>query len=192
MPDIDAWPRSVDDLRRLEAADALPKLLFFWGHRPPPGGGVGKGCLSQWWPVGFTVGDIDYRSAEHFMMEQKARLFGDDAVAERVLAAASPGEAKALGRRVRDFDEEIWARDRYDIVVRGNSAKFSQHPALREYLVGTGRRTLVEASPVDRVWGIGVAADDERAGRPSAWPGLNLLGFALMEVRALLSVAPGR
>ncbi|MEX5636816.1 NADAR family protein [Parafrankia sp. FMc2] len=190
MPSIDVQPRSVGDLRRLEAEDRLPKLLFFWGHRPPPGGGVGKGCLSQWWPVDFTVGGTDYRSAEHFMMEQKSRLFGDDATAERVLAAASPGEAKALGRQIRDFDEETWTRRRYDIVVRGNSAKFSQHPALREYLVGTGRRTLVEASPLDRIWGIGLASEDERASRPSAWPGLNLLGFALMEVRALLSAAP--
>ncbi|MEX5637895.1 NADAR family protein [Parafrankia sp. FMc2] len=189
MPGIDERPRSVDELRRWEQTGALPKFLFFWGHRPPSGGGVGKGCLSQWWPADFTVDDRTYRSAEHFMMEQKARLFGDETAAERVLAAASPGEAKTLGRQVRDFDEEIWASRRYDIVVRGSFAKFSQDPALREYLVGTSRRTLVEASPLDRVWGIGIAADDERAGRPSAWPGLNLLGFALMEVRGLLAAS---
>ncbi|WP_261570358.1 NADAR family protein [Frankia gtarii] len=178
------WPRSVDDLRRLQETDDLPKFLFFWGHRPAADGGIGKGCLSQWWPIEFTVDGTVYRSAEHFMMEQKARLFGDDTVAKRVLVAASPGEAKALGRHVRDFDEETWSDTRYNIVVRGNIAKFGQHPALRDFLVNTGQRTLVEASPVDRIWGIGVAADDERSGRPNAWPGLNLLGFALMEVRA--------
>ncbi|WP_251081347.1 NADAR family protein [Frankia sp. Mgl5] len=182
-------PRSVDDLLRLEATDALPKFLFFWGHRPPVDGSVGKGCLSQWWPAGFTVGAASYLSAEHFMMEQKARLFGDEAAAEQILAATSPGEAKVLGRQVRGFDEEVWASSRHGIVVRGNTAKFAQHPALREFLLGTGVRTLVEASPVDRIWGIGVAADDQRAGRPSAWPGLNLLGFALMEVRALLAAS---
>lgn len=189
MHGAEVWPRSLDELRQCERTGELPKFLFFWGHRPPPGGGVGKGCLSQWWTAMFTVGDVQYCSAEHFMMEQKARLFGDDAAASRVLAASSPGEAKALGRQIRDFDEEVWARHRYDIVVRGNTAKFSQNPELREYLVGTSRRTLVEASPLDLIWGIGVPAEDDRANRPSAWPGLNLLGFALMEVRALLAAS---
>ena len=122
------------------------------------------------------------------MMAAKARLSGDADAAERILAAPHPGAAKALGRQVRRFDEQRWAEHRFDVVVAGNLAKFAQHPELRDFLAGTGSRVLVEASPLDRVWGIGLAADDERAASPERWPGLNLLGFALMEVRHQLSV----
>ena len=88
---------------------------------------------------------------------------------------------------MRGFDEQRWEQRRFDVVVAGNLAKFGQHPQLRHFLVGTGSRVLVEASPQDRVWGIGLAAGDERAGSPDRWQGLNLLGFALMEVRHELS-----
>jgi hypothetical protein len=120
------------------------------------------------------------------MMAAKARLSGDDEAAGKILAAPHPGAAKALGRQVRGFDEQHWAEHRFDVVVAGNMAKFGQHRQLRDYLAGTGSRVLVEASPRDRVWGIGLAADDERAGTPERWLGLNLLGFALMEVRQQL------
>lgn len=162
------------------------EYLFFWGHRPRRDGRIGKECLSQWWVAPFEVDGRTYPTAEHFMMAGKALLFGDRETAERIAAAATPAEAKALGRRVRGFDEGTWAAHRYDIVVRGNLAKFGAHAELREFLLGTGDRVLVEASPVDRVWGIGLAADDERAGDPSTWRGLNLLGEALMRVRAEL------
>ncbi|MBO8194027.1 NADAR family protein [Streptomyces oryzae] len=165
------------------------KYLFFWGHRPPKGGGLGPGCLSQWWPARFTVDGVEYASAEHFMMAGKARLFGDAETERRVLAAPNPGAAKALGRQVRGFDEETWERERFGIVVRASVAKFGQDAELREFLLGTAGRVLVEASPLDRVWGIGLAADDERAADPERWRGLNLLGFALMEAREQLAVA---
>ena len=126
---------------------------------------------------------VSYPSAEHYMMAAKARLSGDGEAAERILAAPHPGAAKALGRQVHGFDEQCWAEHRFDAVVAGNTAKFGQHPELRDFLAGTGSRVLAEASPLDRVWGIGLAADDERATSPERWPGLNLLGFALMEVR---------
>jgi len=179
-------PRSVAELVQAEAAGKAPSFRFFWGHRPPAGGGVGPGCLSQWWPVVFTVEGRRYTSAEHFMMERKARLFGDEEMAEKVLAAPDPGRAKSLGRRVRGYDDAGWERHRYDIVVAGNIAKFGQHGRLRAFLLGTGDDLLVEASPLDAIWGIGLAAADDRARQPAAWPGLNLLGFALMDVRAAL------
>ncbi len=162
------------------------RYLMFWGHRPPRSGGVGAGCLSQWWPVDLTVDGVVYRTAEHFMMAGKARLFDDEETAAAIVAAEHPNRAKELGRRVRGFDEQVWEAARFDLVVRGNLAKFGQNPELAEFLLGTGERVLVEASPVDRVWGIGLAAGDERAGRPELWRGLNLLGFALMEVRRAL------
>lgn len=189
MPVTAADVRSVDELAGFTRDGGQPKYLLFWGHRPPPGGGVGQGCLSQWWPVNFAVDGVIYRSAEHFMMAAKARLFGDDEAAERIQAATHPGQAKALGRQVRGFDEQRWADARFELVVTGNLAKFGQHPDLREFLLGTGERVLVEASPVDRIWGIGLAADDRQATAPDYWPGLNLLGFALMEVRHRLSTS---
>ncbi|GAA3679091.1 NADAR domain-containing protein [Lentzea roselyniae] len=163
------------------------KFLFFWGHRPERDGSLGKGCLSQWWPCSFEADGQSFTSAEHYMMWRKALLFDDTAVAERVRAARTPAEAKALGRQVSGFDDSVWVSSRLSIVVDGNLAKFGQDPALRSYLLGTGSRMLVEASPLDRVWGIGLAADDPRASDPSSWRGLNLLGEALMEVRSRLS-----
>jgi ribA/ribD-fused uncharacterized protein len=165
------------------------KFLFFWGHQPERDGSVGRGCLSQWWPCSFVVDGVTFASAEHYMMWRKALLFDDTTVAARVLAAASPAEAKALGREVSGFSEPAWVAERLDIVVAGNLAKFGQNPSLRSYLLGTGSRVLVEASPLDRVWGIGLTADDPRATDPSSWQGLNLLGEALMEVRSRLSAA---
>ena len=161
-------------------------FVFFWGHQPPKDGVVGPSCMSQWWPAPFSVDGIAYPTAEHFMMAGKARLFGDVEVEERVLAASTPKQAKALGREVRPFDGARWEEARMEIVVRGNLAKFEQNPQLRRYLEGTGDAVLVEASPVDRIWGIGLAEDDPRARRPREWRGLNLLGFALMDVRERL------
>lgn len=165
---------------------AVAKYLFFWGHRARPGAPVGKECLSQWYEAPFTEDGRTYPTAEHYMMVGKALLFGDERIAERVPAARTPGEAKALGRQVRDFDEGTWVANRVEIVVRGNLGKFGAHDDLRRYLLSTGDRVLVEASPVDRVWGIGLAADDERAADPVTWRGLNLLGEALMSVRERL------
>ncbi|MDA0632017.1 NADAR family protein [Nonomuraea sp. MCN248] len=180
-------PRSVPEAVAAELAGRPLRYLFFWGHRPARDGSPGQGCLSQWWPAEFTEDGRHYRSAEHYMMAHKALLFGDEAAAEKILAAAHPGEAKKLGRSVGGFDEETWAAHRYDIVVRGNVAKFGQHADLKEFLLGTGGRVLVEASPLDPVWGIGLAADDPDAASPATWRGLNLLGFALMDVRDTLT-----
>lgn len=163
-----------------------PRYVFFWGHTPRLGGGPGKHFLSQWYEAPFTVDGVAYPTAEHWMMAEKARLFGDDAALARVLAAPSPGAAKAVGREVRGFDGERWDAARWEIVVRGNVAKFGQNPALGEFLANTGDRVLVEASPVDRIWGIGLAEDDPAAQDPERWRGLNLLGYALMEARARL------
>jgi ribA/ribD-fused uncharacterized protein len=175
--------RTVDQLLGFILEGGQPKYLLFWGHQPPAAGGTGKGCLSQWWPASVTVDGVTYPSAEHYMMAAKALLFGDAETAARIQTAPHPGAAKALGRQVRGFDEQHWARRRFDLVVTGNLAKFGQHRDLRDFLLGTGSRILVEASPLDRIWGIGEAADDERARSPQQWPGHNLLGFALMEVR---------
>lgn len=175
---------------RADAGDRV-KYLLFWGHRPRPDGRIGASCLSQWWPSPFTVDGVTYASAEHWMMAGKARLFGDAEAAERAVAAKSPAEAKKVGRLVRDFEGAVWERERYGLVVAGSVHKFGQDPELGGFLRGTGDRVLVEASPMDRIWGIGLAADDPRAEDPASWRGLNLLGFALMEARAALRDGAG-
>ncbi|NJP43804.1 NADAR family protein [Actinacidiphila epipremni] len=179
--------RSVEALVAYAATGARVKYLHFWGHHPRRDGSVGPGCLSQWWPAPFTVDGVTYATAEHWMMAGKARLFGDAEAERRVLAAGGPGAAKAAGRAVRGFDEQTWRRERYRLVVAGSRHKFGAHPELREYLLATEGRVLVEASPLDRIWGIGLAAGDERAADPARWPGLNLLGFALMDARDALA-----
>jgi ribA/ribD-fused uncharacterized protein len=157
--------------------------LFFWGHTPKERGKVDASCLSQWFPRAFSDEGVRYTTAEHFMMAAKARLFGDGAALAAVLAARSPAEAKAIGRRVRNYDDEAWAAARVGAVVRGNIAKFGQNPDLGEFLRATKDRVLVEASPRDRIWGIGLGSSNPDARDPSNWRGLNLLGFALMEAR---------
>ncbi|WP_233219922.1 NADAR family protein [Micromonospora sp. RP3T] len=179
--------RSVADLTAALDAGRSVRYLHFWGHRPQRDGSVGAGCLSQWWPAAFTVDGREFATAEHWMMWHKATLFDDHATAERVLAATHPHRAKALGRQVRGFDEAVWVARRREVVVAGNVAKFGQHEPLRRFLLGTGDRVLVEASPTDRVWGIGLTADDPRAADPATWRGENLLGFALMAAREQLA-----
>ncbi|MFI5528524.1 NADAR family protein [Kitasatospora sp. NPDC051853] len=188
-PQLPIDTRDREQLAALVAAGTRPKYLFFWGHRPERDGRIGAGALSQWWPGAFEVDGVRYGSAEHWMMAGKARMFGDEEMLARVLAAGSAAEAKKLGRMVRGFDGDRWDAGRFELVVEGNVAKFDQDEALRTYLLGTAGRVLVEASPLDRIWGIGLPADDDRASRPADWPGLNLLGFALMEARARLAAA---
>ncbi|GAB2931453.1 NADAR family protein [Streptomyces heilongjiangensis] len=182
MLKIDSWDALISEVQ----AGARVRYLHFWGHRPRPDGRVGPSCLSQWWPSPFTVDGVEYATAEHWMMASKARLFGDEEAEREAVAASSPATAKKVGRLVRGFDEARWERERFGIVVEGSVHKFAAHDDLRAYLLGTRGRVLVEASPLDRVWGIGLAADDERAADPAQWRGPNLLGFALMEARERL------
>jgi len=186
-----ALPLDVDDLRELVRAGHRPNFLFFWGHAAKSGT-LGRECLSQWYPAPFTLDGLRFATAEHYMMWSKARLFEDGARAAEVLEAPSPAAAKRIGRSVSKFDEGVWKRHRFDIVSRASAAKFGQHAQLGAFLLGTKDRVLVEASPRDRIWGIGLAADDERAENPLLWRGLNLLGFALMQARAALAGSAAR
>lgn len=124
---------------------------------------------------------LHYCGALHDVSQGK--LFGDDIACARILLATNPGAAKAIGREVVGFNQEVWDERRFEIVLNANLAKFAQHTELKSFLLNTGNRILVEASPVDKVWGIGLAQDHPESEIPRRWKGLNLLGFALMEVR---------
>lgn len=178
------------DRSNLEAswrAGKRPKLLHFWGHQPSKDGSISASCFSQWWTARFVIDGIVYPTAEHWMMAGKARLFADEAALAGIVKAGSPKQAKAVGREVRNFDAARWDQAKREIVFEGNLAKFSQNSQLADFLVGTGKKVLVEASPVDRIWGIGLAADDAKADNPLQWRGENLLGFVLMDVRDKLT-----
>ncbi|MEL6846399.1 MAG: NADAR family protein [Bacteroidota bacterium] len=157
--------------------------LFFWGHTPPKDGSTNKSCLSQWFASTFVKDGYSYATAEHWMMAEKARLFNDEATLEEILQAMTPHEAKALGRKVRNFDDAVWKAHRYNIVLEGNRLKFTQNDALRQYLIDTANTVIVEASPYDRIWGIGMKASDDNIDNPYQWKGSNLLGWVLMDVR---------
>ena len=114
---------------------------------------------------------------------QNGGTLDDSASFEKITSCESPKEAKDLGRLVIGYDEHVWNENRFEIVKLGNIHKFNQHPALANYLLETGNQIIVEASPVDTVWGIGLTATSKDIDNIYAWRGLNLLGFVLMEVR---------
>lgn len=176
---------SRDALIRRSTAGSPLSMLFFWKPEPaaePPG----AECLSQWYPSGFVHDETRYLTAEHWMMHQKALLFDDVAMAAKILREPSPARVQILGRGIGAYVQSTWIEHRVDIVTRGNLLKFQQSPELRRYLLDTAEAVLVEASPQDRIWSIGLAADDPHACDPRLWRGENLLGFALMRVRSLL------
>ncbi|HEX5063193.1 MAG TPA: NADAR family protein [Kofleriaceae bacterium] len=139
--------------------------------------------FSQWHRCRFAVDGVTFNCAEQFMMHGKAVLFGDAAIAAEILAADHPRTHKALGRKVKDFDGAVWERERMRIIKDGNRAKFTQNPELLAKLLATKGTLMVEASPFDRIWGIGLGANDPRAKDPKQWKGKNLLGYVLTELR---------
>ena len=186
---VDAWqpeghPKYTRQWLQQEfAAGRTRELCLFWGHQPDQDGQLTKSCLSQWWMEDFWSIADTYLCMEQYMMAGKAALFGDEEIRKEILACSDPKRIKALGRKVRGFDQEVWDNFKYAIVLGGNWCKFSQNRDLREFLLSTGDSVLVEASPYDNIWGIRLAACSPEAQDPMKWRGQNLLGFALMEVR---------
>jgi ribA/ribD-fused uncharacterized protein len=152
----------------------MSEYTFFFTESSP---------FSQWYRCSFRVDDVAFNCAEQFMMHGKAKLFDDAGVAAEILAATHPRDHKALGRKVKNFDDAAWKRARERIVLDGNRAKFTQNPELQTLLLATRGTTLVEASPYDRIWGIGLAATDPRAQDATQWKGQNLLGKILTALR---------
>lgn len=181
MPLINSVPALINAIK-----DGLsPEYIYFWGHRHK-NKYIDKSCLSQWFKCNFSENGIQYTSAEQYMMAKKAEVFGDTEIHNTILKSHCPNEIKSLGRKVQNFDENIWCNKRFDIVIQANLLKFGQNEALLNYLLSTKDKILVEASPLDIIWGIGMAADHPEINNPNAWNGLNLLGFALMQARKQL------
>ena len=158
------------------------EILYFWGHNPDSEKTT-SACLSNWYDCYFEVNGVQYHTTEQYMMASKAKLFGDDEVCREIMEAYHPHDYKKLGRKVHGFVPELWDARKYDLVVEGNKAKFSQNPDLKEFLLSTDDAILVEASPYDKIWGIGLDRETAEKGTVHDWQGENLLGCALMEVR---------
>ncbi len=142
-----------------------------------------KGPFSNWEKCKFTVDEVEYCSTEHYMMAEKARLFGDKDAEAAILKTKSCKTAKDLGRLVSNFNKAVWNSVARDIVYKGCYAKFQQNIALFNCLKQTVGTTLVEASPVDEIWGIYLDASDPRALHRDQWLGTNWLGEVLTKVR---------
>ena len=146
--------------------------VFFWG-----------GELSNWFWSKFKYKDITFDNTEQAFMWEKANVFCDKETADKILRTPNPKENKKLGRQVTGFNTEEWIMYSYIFMVAVNYCKYSQNPELKEILLSTGDKTLVEASPVDKIWGIGIHWRDDDCLDETKWQGMNLLGKALMHVR---------
>lgn len=148
------------------------QFYFFW-----------SGPLSQWHSSRFKIDGIVFNTAEQYMMYSKAILFNDHDAAKKILRTTSPREQKSLGRKVKNFNVQKWEAVARDIVYRGNYAKFTQDPTLLQLLINTAPSILVEASPYDKIWGIGLDEYQAVNMEPSQWPGKNWLGLTLTKLR---------
>ncbi|WP_366871195.1 NADAR family protein [Flavobacterium sp.] len=170
---------------RYENGDSL-KFIYFWGNTDKMDL-VTKACFSQWYDSPFSVNNHTYLTAEHWMMAQKALLFNDQNSHDNILNAVKAGEVKEIGRQINNFNQDEWDKRKREIVRVGNIHKFNQHKNLAEFLLNTKERILVESSPVDTVWGVGLSQDNPDIENLYLWRGENLLGYALMEARDFLS-----
>lgn len=148
------------------------KFTFFWG-----------GPFSQWHRSPFTLDNQTFVTAEQYMMYKKALLFDDTSIARLIMETSDPRMQKKLGRAVSNYDDSVWSNIADEIVYYGNRAKFTQNAVLHAALIATEGTVLVEASPYDCRWGIGLSADDPRAQDQSQWRGENRLGFILTRLR---------
>jgi len=155
--------------------------VFFYSHR----NGTPEDVLSQFYPSSFTVQGITFPTSEHYMHYQKAVMFCDTATAQKILSTSDPSEAKKLGRRVRPFNGQVWDDRSMQIVYDANMAKFTQNPKLLEIITSIRYqgKFFVEASPYDKIWGIGMRQSEARTLQPSQWKGQNKLGRVLTAVR---------
>ena len=175
----------IEKIKQIVRVKPGTAIIYFWGHTPNPNK-ITAACLSQWYDCYFEVGGVQYHTTEQYMMASKAKLFGDDEVYNEIMTANNPYDYKKLGRKVRNFEPEPWDARKSEIVVEGNKYKFGQNPDIKEFLLSTGDAILVEASPFDKIWGIGLDRETAMKGTVEQWQGENLLGCALMEVRDYL------
>jgi ribA/ribD-fused uncharacterized protein len=153
--------------------------VYFWGS-----------YLSNFWltkiqsPEGCALPNFTFNCSEQLFMMEKALFFNDYEAAFFMAACENGGSVKAIGRKVLNFDEKAWYDVSYEKMLMACKAKFAQNAVLAEQLKATGERIIVEASPTDLIWGVGLHEDDPLILNERNWRGENRLGRVLMEVRA--------
>jgi ribA/ribD-fused uncharacterized protein len=166
-------------VRKVAVEPGQEPVLFF-------GADEGKGewrVFSNMFEAPFQVDSVTFPTVEHYFQWSKAKQFGDGTIADKILKTPSAKSVKALGRKVKDFVKEEWDKTKDGVMRTAVKAKFVQHPDLKTKLVETGVRPIGEASARDKYWGIGTSADTSKAGDPTKWPGKNVLGKMLSELR---------
>lgn len=159
------------------------QVIPFYGHSR----GTYR-CFSNFYMSPFVLDGEKYCCTEQWMMACKAKIFpGNELLLKKIMKEKDPAKIKAYGRQVTGYDETIWSRERYNLVLKGIKEKFLQNPELMKILKSTGKALIVEASPYDRIWGVGMSASDINIKDPQKWQGENLLGQALMETRDTVS-----
>lgn len=154
------------------------KYVFFYG-----------GVFSQWYMHDMVIDGVTYNCAEQYMMAMKAKTFGDEYTHALIMDSNHPADQKAAGRKVSNFDPLVWSSVAEEYVYKANLAKFSGE--LKPYLLETEDREIVEASPTDKIWGIGLAIGDHRCLDKSKWRGQNLLGECIMRARETIRPRSG-
>ena len=157
-------------------------MMFEFFHNPDEE----NGYLSNWYLCSFKDSENSYTSTEQYMMYKKAMLFNDLDIAKKIMATSSASKIKAFGRKVKNFNEEIWNDNKVNIVTEGNYLKFSQNESLKKQLLDTDDTTLAECAVKDIIWGIGLSMTSSLRFDKSNWRGENLLGKCLMTVRERL------
>lgn len=145
-----------------------------------------NGYLSNWYLSEFEADGITFSSMEQYMMHKKAICFSDTEIAGEILKTDDVAEIKALGRKVSHYEDHVWNGVRQILIFEGLKAKFSQDETLKQKLLATGNNVLAECAVKDRIWGIGLSMNDPQRLDMGCWKGQNLLGYALMLVRARL------
>lgn len=144
------------------------------------------GPFSQWSPCDITIDGVHYNCAEQYMMAKKALVFQDLEAHAAIMASEDPSEQKAIGRKVKGFNAAVWDTISRDVVARASVAKFTSSRRYFQELSLTQGTVLVEASPTDRLWGIGLYEGDPKVHDPAKWRGSNWLGQVLNETRDAL------
>lgn len=164
-------------------AEPLPETVLFFSGNPALNENV---YLSNTHEAPIQVDGITFPTVEHYFQWSKAKMFGDAEMEKKILKTASPKSVKTYGDKVKDFKEEEWNAKKDNIMRIAIKAKFTQHPELRKKLQETGTKRLGEANPRDKYWSIGTGADTSKAKDPAKWPGKNVLGKILEEIRTEL------
>jgi len=181
----------LEEFARFLKSDSKLELesetIFFW--KPV----AGNGWFSNWYSCKFMEDNVTYTSSEQYFMVKKAELFMSDIhavenkkIIKKMLETDDQSEIRTLGRKVQGFNEQVWKKNRLQIMINANILKFTQNRDLCQKLMDTNGQLLVEASPSDNIWGIGLTEEKAKKLNPNEWPGENLLGFSLMFVRDML------